>query len=63
MSKCQEIIDAEHCGALSGHIRHSEYALNKATQVLSQVRSVIKVRRFDQDAKEKVVTRKVGATV
>jgi hypothetical protein len=46
-----------------GHIRHSEYALNKATQVLSQVRSVIKVRRFDQDAKEKVVTRKVGATV
>lgn len=45
------------------HIRHPESALIQAIQVLSQVRSMINVRRFDQDAKEKGVTRKVGATV
>jgi hypothetical protein len=48
---------------LDGHFRYSESFLIQAIQVLSQVRSVIKVRRFDQDAKEKGVTRKVEATV
>lgn len=50
----------EHAG---GHVRHPECTHVQAIHVLSQVRSVISVRRFDQDAKEKSVTRKVGATV
>jgi hypothetical protein len=46
-----------------GHIRHSESFRIQAIRVLSQVRSMINVRRFNQDAKDKGVTRKVGATV